>query len=62
MKTAPLPFPGTLALEWLLASGERTQERLRALVHHYSIQYGQENQTDDITAQAWASLPDWQKQ
>lgn len=50
------------AVEVLLASGVRSVERLRALVHFFSCSMGNENNVDAMTLDAWSKLKDWQKE
>ncbi len=56
------PLAQRCAVEYLLASGVRSKERLRALVHFYAVSMGNENNVDEMTADAWSKLKDYQKE
>lgn len=56
------PLAQRCAVEYFLATGERSRERLRALVHHYAVSMGNENEVDAMTLDAWSKLKDYQKE
>lgn len=50
------------AVEYFLASGVRSVERLRALVHFYAVSMGNESDVEEMTLDAWSKLKDYQKE
>lgn len=56
------PLAQKCAVEYFLASGVRSVERLRALVHFYAVSMGNENDVDGMTKDAWSKLKDYQKE
>lgn len=57
LNSTPIPLPAKCAVEYFMASGDRTRLRLDSLVYHFAKMYGMTELQADLEAAAFNALP-----